>query len=172
MTKKVQIPVDLAANSMLIIDDNENARRIIEAILRSWVVKEIRKAGNGAEGLEILKNWVPDLIISDWNMRPMDGGAFLKRLRHVDNGDLGKTPVLVVTAHSSGPVVKSALRAGANQIIVKPIVPAILYARIVWTLQDERPFTQSGDHFVLTPPHSAASSAEQNEPENEAWMVD
>lgn len=184
MIKKTRKPVDLPAQRMLIIDDNESAQRIIKAILRSWNVQDIRIASDGAEGLEILKSWTPNLIITDWSMGPMNGETFVTRLRNVKNGDLGKTPVLVVTGHSSGPVVKSALNAGANQIVAKPLEPNLLLFRIQWTLQDRRAFTQSGDRFVLpTIIHNGTSASHSSavnkahedvseDVEKAAWLID
>jgi len=178
-----QIPFEPAEQSLLIVDDNENTQRIFEIILRSWGIKELRMAGDGGEALEVLQSWVPNLIITDWNMKPMGGQMFLSELRKVENGDLGKMPVLVVTAHSSGPVVHAVLAAGANQIIVKPIVPKVLYSRIVWTLQDSRPFTESGGRYVL-PSFQRSSSSNKNQSvekaydasfkdsDEESWLVD
>ncbi len=156
----------LYAQRILIVEDNENVRRIVETIIRSWGVSELRLASDGEEALRILEGWIPTLVISDWNMKPMGGKVFLSHLRHVSNGRLGKVPVLILTGYSSGEVVQDALRAGANQIIVKPIVPSVLLSRVTWVLNDTRPFVREGDHYVLKAVTSASGKKPEQEPQS------
>ncbi len=65
---------------ILVLEDNKALRMIIRKALEKEGYK-VRTAENGKEGLEILKEEIPDLIISDVIMPEMDGFAFLKATR-------------------------------------------------------------------------------------------
>jgi len=66
----------------LIVDDSAVMRKIVERALRQAGLDTliVREAGNGHEGLEILKVQPVDLILSDINMPSMDGLEFLRQV--------------------------------------------------------------------------------------------
>lgn len=100
---------------VLVIDDEPTIRELIADALRE-AGYEIRSAGNGAEGLEILHHWVPDAIVLDLMMPRLDGIGF-GELLHL-NPKLAHVPIVLVTAaygvHEAGE------RVGAQAVITKP----------------------------------------------------
>ena len=106
---------------VLIVEDDPAQRRILEELVRRFGCDPVPVDG-GAKGLDILKSQsggTIELIILDLNMPGMDGLEFLERLQAI-RGDL---PVIVQTAQGSIETVIKAMRAGADDFVVKPISP-------------------------------------------------
>jgi two-component system, sensor histidine kinase and response regulator len=85
---------------ILVVDDEEDARRLIIAHLEDEPV-EIRTAANGREALDLLEVFSPDLILLDLMMPVMDGMAFLYAIR--GNPRHHKLPVVVISAKELTP---------------------------------------------------------------------
>ncbi|GAB4468798.1 MAG: hypothetical protein Kow0088_00220 [Anaerolineales bacterium] len=81
---------------ILIIDDIEDARRLLRRILQSQGDFVISEAENGASAIQLIKSDPPDVIILDLMMPEMDGFAVLNQLQEYP--DLASIPVIVVTA--------------------------------------------------------------------------
>jgi DNA-binding NtrC family response regulator len=106
---------------VLIVEDDPAQRRILEELVRRFGCDPVPVDG-GMRGLDILKSQsggTIELIILDLNMPGMDGLEFLERLQSI-RGDL---PVIVQTAQGSIETVIKAMRAGADDFVVKPISP-------------------------------------------------
>ena len=106
---------------VLIVDDSALMRRIVGKALREagLELEEVVEAGNGAEGIAALEkypNWF-DLILCDVHMPTLDGVGFLRE--RAARG-LATTPVLMVTADASDPLVERAMAEGARGFIAKP----------------------------------------------------
>ena len=69
--------------NMLICDDEEPTLKLLENILdwKSLGINEIRKASDGAEALLIIKDFTPDILITDIIMPGMDGLELINRIR-------------------------------------------------------------------------------------------
>jgi threonine synthase len=81
---------------IVIIDDVEDARRLLRRILQSQGDFVIREADNGITGIELIKEDPPDVIILDLMMPEVDGFAVLNQLQ--EYAHLASIPVIVVTA--------------------------------------------------------------------------
>ena len=116
---------------ILIVDDSSVMRKIVERALRQAGLDSIRvfEAGNGAEGLEVLRAATVDLILSDINMPSMDGLEFLRQIR--DQKLAPRVPVVMITTESSEEHVKQAIAAGARGYIRKPFTPEQVKERVL-----------------------------------------
>src|SRR5919106_5615705 len=101
--------------SILVIDDEEIMREILEALLTREGY-HVRLAASAAEGLELAKSVPFDAAIVDVMMPGMDGIAALEELKKLDE-DL---PVLMITAFASVETAISAMKRGAFDYITKP----------------------------------------------------
>jgi two-component system, chemotaxis family, chemotaxis protein CheY len=112
----------------LVIDDARTVRIIIGQILREIGI-EVLEAKNGVEGLEQLrKNPDIDLMLVDWNMPEMNGFDFVVAVRA--QRDCDRIRILMVTSESQGVNVSQALRAGANDYLMKPFNRDVLLAKL------------------------------------------
>jgi two-component system response regulator PilR (NtrC family) len=101
--------------SILVIDDEEIMREILEALLTREGY-QVRLAASGEEGLELAKAGPFDAAIVDVMMPGMDGIATLEELKRLDD-DL---PVLMITAFASVETAIAAMKRGAFDYITKP----------------------------------------------------
>jgi two-component system response regulator PilR (NtrC family) len=101
--------------SILVIDDEEIMREILEALLTREGY-HVRLAASAAEGIELARTATFDAVIVDVMMPGMDGIAALEELKKLDD-DL---PVLMITAFASVETAISAMKRGAFDYITKP----------------------------------------------------
>jgi two-component system response regulator PilR (NtrC family) len=101
--------------SILIVDDEEIMREILEALLTREGY-QVRMASSGEEGLELARSITFDAAIVDVMMPGMDGMTLLEELKKLDE-DL---PVLMITAFASVETAISAMKRGAFDYITKP----------------------------------------------------
>ena len=109
------------ASRVLIVEDDPAQRRILEEMVKRFGFDPILVDG-GVKGIDALKSpsgGTIELVILDLNMPGMDGLEFLEKLQGV-RGDL---PVIVQTAQGSIETVIKAMRAGADDFVVKPVSP-------------------------------------------------
>ena len=103
------------AGSILVIDDEEIMRDILEALLAPEGY-DVRLASGGAEGLDLARSVPFDAAIVDVMMPGMDGLAVLDELKRIDE-DLA---VVMVTAYASVDTAVDAMKRGALDYITKP----------------------------------------------------
>jgi two-component system response regulator PilR (NtrC family) len=103
------------AATILVIDDEEIMREILEAVLTREGY-DVRLASTGEEGLELAKSGTFDAAVVDVMMPGIDGITTLEELRKLDD-DL---PVLMITAFASVETAISAMKRGAFDYITKP----------------------------------------------------
>ena len=81
---------------VLVVDDMSMNRKILGIHLSNLKVKDIRYAENGVQALEVMKEWVPDLVLSDMWMPQMDGTQLAEAMRK--DRRLAEIPIVAVTA--------------------------------------------------------------------------
>src|SRR5687768_7646235 len=101
--------------SILVIDDEEIMREILDALLTREGY-HVRLAASAAEGIELAKSVPFDAVIVDVMMPGMDGIAALEELKKLDD----ELPVLMITAFASVETAISAMKRGAFDYITKP----------------------------------------------------
>jgi two-component system response regulator PilR (NtrC family) len=101
--------------TILVIDDEEIMREILEALLTREGY-HVRLAANGAEGLDLARTMPFDAAVVDMMMPGMDGISVLDELKKIDD-DL---PVMMITAFASVENAIAAMKRGAFDYITKP----------------------------------------------------
>jgi PAS domain S-box-containing protein len=120
---------DLRGLHVLVVDDNEMARQVLEDLLVSMSFK-VTQAQSGREALNIIKkadaeNSPFEVVYLDWRMPEMDGIETAKEIRKLT---LQKSPHLVmVTAHGREEVLKKMENSGIEDMLVKPVNASILF---------------------------------------------
>ena len=113
---------------ILIAEDNETSRRILEAVLVKWDY-EVVSACDGNEAWEKLQdNDAPKLIILDWMMPGKNGIELCRKLRSRDNVE--PMYIILLTARDDKNDIVEGLSAGADDYISKPFNTDELRARI------------------------------------------
>lgn len=111
---------------VLLADDSLSVRRLAQHLLQSSGYR-VETAEDGLQALHTLENGEePALLIADIEMPDMDGLELLRRLRATER--FQRLPVVMLTAHSAGPVSHQAIDLGAQAFLTKPYAPNELLA--------------------------------------------
>src|SRR5262245_9867273 len=101
--------------SVLVVDDSSTMTHIISDMLRKLGYTDIDTAQDGQSALDRMQLKSYGVVLSDWEMQPMGGEAFLKAIRQGPR--TSRIPVILITAKSSR---GASWLAGANAFLPKP----------------------------------------------------
>ncbi|MFD1695725.1 response regulator [Roseibium aestuarii] len=110
----------------LVVDDSSVIRKVARRILEDMNF-EIAEAEDGQQALDHCRKSMPDAILLDWNMPVMDGLEFLTSLRNEEGGE--RPVVVFCTTENDVAHIARAIRAGANEYIMKPFDREIVEAK-------------------------------------------
>ena len=114
---------------ILLVDDSATMRRIQKTQLSGLGISDVVEAGDGSEAMDKLKDNMPiDIIMLDWNMPVMDGFTFLQKVR--EDATFKSVKIIMCTSESEKSRVVEALKAGANNYLVKPFTPEALKEKL------------------------------------------
>ena len=122
-------------DQILIIEDEETILRFMTTVLKHNGYKVLR-AQNGAEALQMVESYCPNLIILDLGLPDMDGVDILKQLR-----SWSAIPILIVSARTMEKDKVLALDLGADDYICKPFGTEEFLARVRTALRPVRSAT-------------------------------
>jgi two-component system KDP operon response regulator KdpE len=109
---------------ILVVDDEQQITRVLRTSLSAQGY-DIRVANTGEMALEIMKDWIPSLIITDLSMPAIDGVQLCRRVRAVS-----QIPILVLSVRDKEQQKVEALDAGADDYVTKPFGMNELLARV------------------------------------------
>ena len=109
---------------ILVVDDESQIARVLRTSLSSHGY-DIRVANDGDTALEIMKDWAPDLVITDLAMPNMDGLELCRQLRTKT-----QIPIIVLSVKGEERTKVKALDAGADDYVTKPFGIEELLARV------------------------------------------
>jgi type II secretory ATPase GspE/PulE/Tfp pilus assembly ATPase PilB-like protein len=112
---------------ILIIDDNASVRKMLSTMLSKEHV-EIVQAENGVQGLNLLYEKLPSVILCDISMPEMNGKEFLKRLKK--NKQFRDVPILMLTIDDQIENEVEFLDLGATSFLSKRLPPAVMLSRV------------------------------------------
>ena len=120
---------------ILLADDEPDILEVSRIALETVGGFEVAVCSSGAELLQRLPDFSPDLIIIDVMMPDMAGPEVLTRVRQVPGFD--ETPVIFLTGVINGNELKNLRDSGASDVILKPFDPMTLADRIdgIWNLK-------------------------------------
>ncbi|MFC4931210.1 ATP-binding protein [Massilia sp. GCM10023247] len=120
---------DLSGVSVLVVDDDRDARELILRILTDCHAR-VRIAASAREAFAALQAEMPDLLISDLGMPEVDGFELLSWVRALPRDRGGLLPAVALTAFARSEDRLRALEAGFSSHISKPVEPSELIATV------------------------------------------
>ena len=104
--------------TILVVEDYDDVRGMLKILLESEKFRVI-EAATGSQALEVVKHQRPDAILMDLALPGIDGFETIRRIRAIDG--FQNTPIIVLSAYSGVSTYETALRAGSNYFMGKPI---------------------------------------------------
>ncbi len=133
---------------ILVVDDEPQITRVLRTTLSARGY-DIRVAHDGESALELMKDWRPDLLLTDIAMPNMDGIELCRRVRSASD-----LPIIVLSVREQEKAKVAALDAGADDYVTKPFSMDELLARIRANLRrapardETQPVIEAGDFRI------------------------
>jgi CheY-like chemotaxis protein len=119
----------LAGLRVLIVEDEDDSREILAALLREWGA-EVTTSASAPDALVVVNSRPPDLLVSDVGMPGMDGYELVRELHKRDEAHGGRVPAIALTAYADQESRSQALAAGFEEHVAKPADPQALLAAV------------------------------------------
>ena len=132
-------PPSLAGVRVLAVDDEQDARDVLRAIL-AGAGASVTVAASVRDALALVGAFAPNVVISDIGMAGEDGYSLIGRLRALP-GPESRVPVIALTAYGHPADRAHALASGFDQHLAKPIMPGELIAVIASVLGEDGSIT-------------------------------
>ena len=127
---------DLGGRQVLVVDDEEDSRDLLAGILKGAGATVVT-AGSAGEAVSILEEEGADLLLADIAMPGTDGYRLLEQVRHHPSERVRGVPAIAVTAHARAEDRDTALRAGFQGHVSKPLDIGVLFASIERAIRRE-----------------------------------
>jgi two-component system, OmpR family, KDP operon response regulator KdpE len=133
---------------ILVVDDEPQITRVLRTTLAAQGY-DIRVANDGEMALELMKNWIPHVLITDLAMPNLDGVGLCKQVRQIS-----QVPIIVLSVRGQDRAKVEALDAGADDYVTKPFSMNELLARIRAQLRrvpgtEDQPITIAAGDFSI-----------------------
>jgi two-component system, OmpR family, KDP operon response regulator KdpE len=142
-------------SKILVVDDEPQITRVLKTTLSSQGYG-VRTASDGDEAVQLMKDWTPDLVITDLRMPNMTGLDLCRYVRA-----RSRTPIIVLSVKGEERIKVEALDAGADDYVTKPFGVNELLARVRAALrratapeEPERLLIEAGDFHIDIPTRS------------------
>jgi threonine synthase len=165
--------LDEQVTTIVIVDDNAMDRRLVRRLLQAKKPYRVFEASNAKEGLSLIRERLPDLVVSDLNMPGMDGFALLEELKK--DPTTAHIPVIVVSAKNLTSEDKKRLAGQTSSIWLKgSFSTQDLVENVVGTLQTEKGASQPKPSVrpVVRPPVASQKTTEPSEDTKRVVLID
>jgi len=156
--KDKPFPAEIMADrkSMLIIEDNKEISEYIRLVfMADYLVYE---ADNGESGLKMVKDLMPDIVISDVMMPGMSGIELCTLIK--EDPELNHIPVILLTAITAPEIKLKGVEGGADDYISKPFEKEMLVARVKGLLKTRNDLQRYFFNEITLKPNSLKISQE------------
>lgn len=135
----------LAKLNVLVADRDFRTASLVQRILFSFGFRNLDVTTNGESALALLRSRPYNILITEWNMVPVDGVALVKAIRTAkeDARIPRDIPILMLTAKSDKESVLTARDAGITEFVAKPFSAKTISNRIIQIIDNPRAFIES-----------------------------
>ena len=148
---------DLSSLTVLLVEDSPFMRSLLTNSLRVLGVGTIITKDHGGEAIEFLKLVKEDpmkagcqgvdIVLSNWQMSPVDGMMLLRWVRrHKDSPDRF-VPFIIISAFSGKARVAKAREMGVSEFLTKPFTIKSVCDKIILTIEKQRQFVHTAAYF-------------------------
>ncbi|MEQ8602676.1 MAG: response regulator [Marivibrio sp.] len=138
---------DFTGLSVLLVDDNRHMRVLVRRLLSAFGVARVAEAADGGAAWADLFRALPDVVLIDFAMEPVDGIEFTRRIRTAPDSPNSYLPIIMMTGYTEKTRVVEARDAGVTELVAKPVSALSLYNRLVAVVERPRPFVRAPGFF-------------------------
>jgi CheY-like chemotaxis protein len=160
----------VVSSKVLLIDDDYYMRKVIRSLLLAVGVKDVHEAVDGVDGLEIIPELKPDIVVLDWEMPNLTGGEFMRIVRQPGKFALPDVPIIMLTGHVERERVVEAMRLGVNEFLCKPVSAKALQQRIMSIRGNPRPMVRIGEYYGPEPRKVKANNRHLTDSAEPVWV--
>ncbi|WP_417427938.1 response regulator [Kiloniella sp.] len=120
---------DLSGLNVMVVDDSAHMLRIVKTIFTAMGIFDVQYIRDVEAARVELKFKKPDIIITDWEMEPVDGLEFTRGLRK-EGGFFSRVPIILLTGHTEYDRVMEAIQSGVSDVLAKPVSIEIFHRRL------------------------------------------
>lgn len=134
---------ELRTARILLIDDDEDNLDLLEMLLRQAGARDVRTLSDPLQAGEVYDEFMPDLVILDLRMPPVDGFYVLKKFRELDSESRFRfVPVIMLTGDASATAKQRALEEGVSDFLSKNYDETELLLRVRNVLRTRQLYRQ------------------------------
>ncbi|MGZ5788650.1 MAG: EAL domain-containing protein [Burkholderiaceae bacterium] len=149
----------ISSIKVLVVEDDAFTRKLIFQVLRDLGYMNLEEADSAISAISMLEAKPFDLIITDINMPKMNGLQLVQGIRTGKTGAKANTRIVVLTSFSQTEILASALALDINGFLVKPIIPAVVEAKLMQAMSERmRIHSPLAYEAVKLVPHSLPTS--------------
>ena len=138
---------DYSDLSVHFIDDYRSMHLTMRSMLLAMRIRDFSCFTDPRDSIERMEFRIPDLIITDYYMSPIDGIQFARMIRKENACADEFVPILLLTGYATSSLVERARDSGINGVLAKPLSIKLLYRRISAIIEENRPFIQGQEYF-------------------------
>jgi len=142
---------------VLIVDDEKLIQRLVYDVLTRLGFRLITVANSGRQAMDLVAKLEFDFIITDWQMKNLNGIDLIRYVRSSPHTKNGRIPFIMLTGNSEVRDVVEARDAGVNEYIIKPFSSEQLVRRI-------RSIIERPKSYVVSPNYIGPNRRHKNEP--------
>lgn len=120
---------NLSSLNIMVVDDSVHMLRIIKTIFVTMGITRVQYFSSVKAARDELLHMQPDIIITDWEMKPVNGLSFTRELRR-EGGYFSRVPIILLTGHTEYERVMEAIQSGVSDVLAKPVSIEILHRRL------------------------------------------
>jgi len=136
---------------VLVVDDNPFMRNLVRSMLTNIGVKRVFEAGDGIDGLELIRSVMPDVVVLDWEMPMLNGAELVRIVRSPGAFPVPDIPIIMLTAHGERWRILESAKLGVNEFLCKPVSAKALFDRLISILLKPRESVQLGKYYGPAP---------------------
>ena len=133
--------------TVLVVEDTIPMLKLVSSVLDTLGVGQVYTAAEGSEGYDAFCMYNPDIVITDWHMKPTSGIDLVEHIRNKEDSPNRTVPIVMMTGFSAMPRVAQARDTGVTEFLVKPFSANDLARRIAYVINKPRDFIETNDYF-------------------------
>ncbi|MBL4616703.1 MAG: response regulator [Robiginitomaculum sp.] len=130
----------IANSTFLIVDDQQFLCSVLADLMRGFGAYNSHQAKNGAHAIEMMGSLKPDIVFTDLNMEPVNGFELTQWVRRSPESPDREVPIIMLTGNSDLDTIHKARNYGVTEMLIKPVIPKQVLARLHTVLLEPREF--------------------------------